>query len=483
MHKLISFLLLFAPFALETQAQSTVISGIAPSYVGQEIEIYEIEDYFSLTERLLASAKVLPDSTFSISFTVDHTQKVVIKSVNNSSHLYVEPNAKYSVFFPERDKYSPYNPNGNQVELSFLQLDSTDINYKILGFQRWIDRFVGNNFYLTTIKPEVFMDNLDHFKRSVEAAYINDTSSYFKTYVRFSVAGLDNIGNAAERNRYEKHDFYIKHTAVQYENDAYMDYVKSFYQELIPRLSTEANDLVYKGVIKSSPSMIMNALGTEYTLINRRIREMVMVNALAEVYHSGRYPQTNILTILDSVENHALFKNNSIIARNLKNRLTALVPGGKAPDFVLASAGKPTKTLLSFEEKYVYLHFANPNELSSLKELELLKDIHKRYGKYVEFITIYKDGNNLDAAGVKLLESLDWSVYKIASGNSIWKNYRVESFPLYTLIDGTGGIVASPALGPLPNGQYETIDKTFFHLKERIESQNKGEQERYNRND
>ena len=483
MHRLISFLLLFSPLALELHAQSTVISGVAPKYVGREIEIYEIEDYFSLTQRLLTSVTVASDSTFSASFTVENTQKIIIKSGNNSSHLYVVPNGKYRVFFPELDKYSPYNPNGNQVELSFLTLDSTDINYKILGFQRWIDRFVGNNFYLTTIKPDVFVDNLDHFKRSVEAAYKNDTSSYFKTYVRFSIAGLDNIGNAAERNRYEKHDFYIKHTPVDYENDAYMEYVKSFYQELIPRLSSEANDLVYKGVIKSSPSIIMKALGTDYTMINLRIREMAMINALAEVYHSGSYPQTNILTILDSVENHAMFKNNAVIARNLKTRLTELVPGGKAPDFVLASAGKPTKTLLGFEEKYVYLHFANPNELTTLRELELLKDIHKRYGKYVEFITIYKEDQNVDSSGVKQLESLGWPVYKIASGNSIWKSYKVESFPLYTLIDGSGSIVSSPALGPLPNGQYETIDKTFFYLKESIDGQNKGEQERYNRND
>lgn len=468
MRKFIAFILLLGTVSTSV-AQTVNVSGLAPSYVGKSLEVYRIEDYFSDKESLMTSTTVESDSTFSVSFVIEKTQKVVIKSQNNKGFLYVQPNGKYSIFFPDRNKYDPYNPNGNSIELAFYGLDSTDINYKILGFQRWVDHFVGNNFYLKDRNAYEFAESLDRFKTNVQKAYKQDTSTFFKTFVQFTIAGLDNIEHAAERNRYEKHDFYLKHTPIQYENDAYMAYVKNFYQKLMPRLTNQTNEAVYQGVLKESPGLILKALSKEYTLINLRIREMVMVQALVEVYNSGRYPQTNILTILDSVANYPLFKDNGVIAKNLKSRITELVAGGQAKEIVFSSPGKPTKTLSSYTKKHLYLHFVDPNSISNMKEIELLEDIHKRYSDYVQFVTVYKDVESLDQAAVDRLNQLNWDVYALSEGSSVWKNYQVVSFPQYVLIDATGYIVSSPALGPTPNGQYETIDKKFFYLKKMIE--------------
>ena len=470
MHKIVFLLLLLSG---STFAQTVTISGIAPAYVGKNIEIYEIEDYFSNSERLLNTVKVEADSTFSIRMVFPTIQKIAIKGLNNKGYIYVQPNAKYNLFIPEKDEFDPYRPTGNMIEIGFVDLDSTDINYKILGFQRWIDRFVGLNFHLRAYDQVLFSERLDGFKTNVEKAYKDDTSEFLKTYIRFSIANLDNIEHGAARNRYEKHDFYIKHTPVYYENDAYMSYIGNFYQEMIPRLSETANQAVYMGVLRNSPTEIMNALGSEYTLINLRIREMVMIKALADEYHSNTFPKTNILSVLDSVENHSLFKANGIIAKNIKKRLTDLVPGSKAPDFVLNGQGKETKTLYSFRDKYLYFHFVDPNNQSSQKELELLEGLHDLYSPYVNFVTIYRLNDSLQEQGLKRVNALPWTVYGLDAGNSLWKNYQIEAFPNYILIDATGNIVSSPALGPTPNGQYETIDQTFFSIKTVIDEENR----------
>lgn len=469
MHKLVLFFLLISCSAV---AQTVTISGVAPAYVGEAIEVYEIEDYFSNTERLITSATVQKDSTFSLQFASSEIQKVAIKGKNNKGYMYVQALGKYNISIPDRDQYDPFRPTGNMIELGFLSLDSTDINYKILGFQRWIDRFVGLNFHLRGYDNVLFEERLGGFKTNVQKAYASDTSTFFKTYIRFSIASLDNIAQGAERNRYEKHDFYIKQTPVYYKNDAYMDYISSFYQEMIPRLSNETNQAVYMGVLRSSPTEIMNALGREYTLINLRIREMVMIKALADEYQSADFPKTNILLILDSVEHNSLFKANAVIAKNLRKRLTDLVPGAKAPDFVLAETGKPTKTLFEFSGSYIYLHVIDPNNSESVKELELLEGLHTTYQDYVKFVTIYRTNDSIDQKGLARVKKLKWDVFGIAPGNSLWKNYQIEAFPHYVLIDATGNIVASPALGPTPNGNYETIDKTFFALKKLIDFEN-----------
>lgn len=457
------------------------VKGFAPAYVGKTIEAFAIDDYFSYHESLLASTQVNADSSFTLYIDNDITRKIIIKSSNNRGFLYVQPNGKYTIFFPEKDKYDPYKPSGNSIEIAFYQLDSTDINYKILGFQRWMDRFIGNNYHLKSVRPVEFSEALDLFKTNVEKAYKDDTSTFLKTFVRFSVASLDNIQTASQRNRYEKHDFYIKHTPVQYQNDAYMEYISAFYQEMMPRLANETNEKVYMGVLKSSPTLIIRALGTEYTLINMRIREMVMIKSLSEVYNGGDYPQTNIVTILDSVANNSLFDANAEIARNLLDRLTELVPGGIAPDFVLRN-NDGTKTLQDFKGKHLYLHFYDPESVNNQKEIELINGLFKNYGGYVQIVTIYKESDSLSSVAKEKLDEIFWEKYALPNSNSIWKNYRIEAFPQFTLIDAAGYVVSSPALGPTPNGSYETIERTMFHIKKAWLEMNQEEPEMYNRN-
>jgi hypothetical protein len=454
----------------------TQIKGFAPSYVGQTITVYEIQDYFSMKEVSLASGTVGTDSTFTISFYAKETQKVIIRATNkNKSLMYIQPGQLYDIYLPEKDKYEPYRPNGNNVEVTFFDLDSTEINYKILQFQRWMDEFVSNYYHLKNVKPMEFSAKLDEFKNLVEKRYeLSDTNKvktlteperFFSTFVRFSIASLDNIQHAADRNRYEKHDFYLKHSPVEYRNDAYMGYISTFYEKMMPRLSNETNNKVYLALLKSSPTLIMRALGSEYTLINMRVREMVMIKMLSEEFFSKDYPQTNILTVLDSVANHSLFDANGVIARNMIERLTEMVPGGKAPDFVLKNKQGEPLTLASFGKRHVYLHFYDPGSVKSSIELEPLKKLFETYKEDITFVTIYPD-KAYDPEDLKeYLETIPWMTCKTDVTNPIWKKYKIETYPSYILIDGFGYVVAAPALGPMPDGQYQTIDKTFFYIK------------------
>lgn len=451
---------------LKASAKSMVtVSGYAPKYVGQTISILQIEDYFSMKESLLGAATVASDSTFSISFFVDDIQKVIVRAAKNRSFMYIQPNATYDIFVPDKDPYEAYRPNGNLIELSFFGMDSTDINYKILQFQRWSDEYMSSIYYLKSAKPLEFGKKIEEFKLNAERVYAKDTCSFFKTHVKFSIASLDNIQFIAERNRFEKHDFYIKNAPVSYKNDAYMDYINSFYNKMMPRLSSEANALVYSAVLKSSPALVMRALGTDYTLINLRIREMVMIKMLSEEFYAKDLPQTNIITILDSLSKRCLFAGNTIIARNILTRLTELTTGGKAPDFALRPLDGSLLTLSSFTGKHLYLHFIDPKSTKCTNEIGPLLQIYERYKDDIQFLTIYPTGE-YDA---KLMEStistIPWTKISVEASNVFWKNYKIESFPQYILIDGFGYVVSAPALGPLPNGQYETIDHIFFSIR------------------
>ncbi|MES2800032.1 MAG: hypothetical protein V4638_08445 [Bacteroidota bacterium] len=461
---LVGLLLVTIPSFAQEKTTVTV-KGYAPTYVGATIEFNQTEDYITMREKSLASTTVKADSTFEVTFFVDETKKIALRSNKNFTSFYVQPKAKYDIYLPAKDQYEPFRPQGNKVEVTFFDLDSTDINYKILSYLRWQDNYIGNYYYLKNVKPLEFATKVDEFKEMVQKQYKSDTTDFFfKTFVRYNIASLDNIQNIAERNRYEKYDFYLKTYPVSYQNDAYMAYVNSFFEKMTPRLHEETNNKMYQAILKSSPTLVMKALGSEYTLSNLRLREMVMIKTLGENFYSDQYPQTNILAILDSVANKSLFEGNEPLARNMIIRLTDLVPGGKTPEFAFTNSKKETKTLGDYKGQYIYFHFMNPEGIKSTLEIEPLVKLHAQYKDDITFVTFISNENK--ALAEEFANKIPWESVVVGIDHAMIKKFKISSFPQYVLIDETGHIVGAPALSPMPNGQYETIDKTFFYIKE-----------------
>ena len=446
--------------------QKVVIKGTAPAYPGKKIEIYKILDYLSYKDSLIASTSVLQDSTFELKFDCTKIEKIVLKAHKNQGVLYIQPNAEYNVTVPDRDPYNAYRPFGNQIEVGFFDLAKNDINYKVLEFNQWKNNFLAVNFSLKSTKTREFSDSLDVFKKSVQTYYESDTSSFFKTYVRYSIAAIDDINFFGSRSHYEKFEFYLKDFPVAYENEMYMKYFSIFYKNSIGRFPMTLNTKVYKSVIRSSPSSLLSAMGEEYSLKNLRIRELAMIQTLSEIYYDKNFPKTNVLSILDSISSFSLFKAHASIARNILERLTALTPGTKAPNFNLGI--KDSLSLNNFQNKFIYIQFIDPSSVESMKEFELLRPMYLKYKKYFEFITVYDSTVNLFKEQRNYLSKLPWMITPVGSLNDVFAKYQIKSFPQYVLIDNTGIISSIPALGPSPNGDYETIDKVFFSITKRI---------------
>lgn len=448
-----------------------VIKGIAAAYPGKKIEVYKILDYLSYKDSLVATTTVLKDSTFQVQVACSKIEKIILKAHKNQGVLYIQPNATYNLSVPDRDPYNAYRPYGNQIEIGFYDLDNRDINYKILEFNQWKTNFLAANFSLKSSKTKEFSDSLDVFKKNVQSYYESDTSTFFKTYIRYSIAAIDDINFLGSRSHYEKFDFYLKDFPVTYDNEMYMKYFSVFYKNSIGRFPMSLNTKVYKSVIRSSPSSLLTAMGEEYSLKNIRVRELAMIQTLSEIFYDKNYPKTNVLTILDSVSKFSLFKIHASIARNILNRLTELTPGSKAFDFNVGS--KDSISLKKFQNKYLYIQFIDPSSLESVKEFELLQPIFLKYKKYIDFLTVYDSTVSLTKKQHIYLEKLPWTVAPVSSINDIFSKYQVKSYPLYVLIDNFGIISSIPALGPSPNGDYETIDKVFFSINKRLQTEEK----------
>lgn len=468
------FLSFFALVNLAAAQQLTEIKGYAPAYIGKQIDLNEIMDYISMRQARIASTTVAADSTFSFSFYLNETQKLIITSDNARGSLLVQPGGMYQIVFPEKNKFDVYNPANNYVEIPLFNLPKTDVNYKVLEFNRWSDEVIARYYTKNNADSKYFAARLDTFKLNVKNYYQADTlDRYVNYHRRFTVAKMDDLKFLGSRNRYEKYDFYLAATPVYYQNEAYMNYIKSFYDRLLPRIDYKINDAVYLALLKSSPTLINRALAKEYTLsINNRLRELVMIHMLSQSFYDKEMPQTNIIAVLDSLEQHCLFPENTIIAKNVKFRLMELAPGLKAPNFVIQEPGG-VKTLESFKGKHLYLFFIDPKSEANIKELKALLPIYERYKSEIQFVMLVKSSSVPDDLSLqKLQNDYPWLIYKMSDENSIYSNYQVVRMPYYTLIDGFGYVVQAPAVGPLPNGNYDTIDKVFYLIQKALKEGN-----------
>lgn len=459
-------------FSLSALADEiTKITGFAPTYVGQQIDIFQVVDYLSMKQERIASTTVQEDSTFTCSFYLNETRKLVLSSNNNSGFIYAQPGGSYDLYMPDRNPYDPFRPLGNKIELTLYSLDSTDINYKILTFNRWTDEILATYYTKNNAESSYFVQRMDKFKTDVEAYYKGDTTDlFFRTHIRFTMARIDNMTFVGNRNKYEKFDFYLRTTPVYYQNDTYMDYVKLYYEKLLTSIDPAINNKFYLSLLKSSPSLIMQSLAAEYTLKNNiRLRELVMIKTLSEAFYEKDFPQTNIITVLDSISNHGLFKENRVIAANIITRLMELTPGSKAPDFTVTGSGT-IYDLKKYSGKHLYMFFVSPTNVECQKQMELLVPIYQRYQKEVQFLMVIKEDGKTDPQTMDAFrQGLPWESVVVEPGNAIFKTYQVINIPYYVVIDPIGYVVAAPAMGPTPNGQYETIDKLFFYIKKAID--------------
>ena len=460
----ISLLLIFSPI-IWGQTAMTTISGYAPAYIDQYVGVYRYTDFLTQTTEKVGEGIVKPDSTFSISFFNKEVGKFKVMAGNNYFSVYAAPKEEYELFIKNRSPYVDYRPAGNEVEFFFLGLDSLDINYRIIDFEDRMLTFLKKNYNRQTMANSSFVKSLDEFKIDLGKLYDKDTSIFFQAYVRYAIAGLDNMSFVGSRNKYEKYDFYIKGQPVFYENDRYIEYILKYYDKFHTQVSEKINQEFYIGIISASPTKIMRALGKDYALENFVLREFVMLKMLSDVYYSNEYPQTNILTILDSLSAKAIVPQHEVIAKNLRKRLTQLAPGSRVPEFNVL-VNKNQKSTSDYLGKHLYIQFAQEGSSMSEKDYELLSHLKIKYADAVDFLTIIVAEDEAIKESTYLREQgISWDASVVNPSHSMIESFNVVTFPHYVLVDAQGYIVSASALSPRPNNEYDTIERNFFEIK------------------
>ena len=463
----------------------TVIRGKAPAYVGEQVTLYTYADYLSYELKEITTTTVDEDSTFLLYFNHDKTFEAVLETGNAFSVLYVEPESTYDVYIdiPEKDQAVRFKRNG--VDLYFDTLPPNDINYQTIEFDYRVDTFIVGTFELMANPNKAWKTKIDSFKMQLVESFDTIKSHFFLDYVTYSIAQIEQVGHIREDVATAKkivYNDYLRNRPVLYHNPKYMELFNQFYENYLLLATSKFEIKLYNRILETDYSGLMAALGEDAFLQDKRIRELVFLKNVPDLFQSGKYPQYNLLELLDSVEQHSEFEKHREIAANVHKRLTHLKPGFKAPDFKIESTDGKVKSLENYRGKYVYLTFFAAWNTQAISELKILPELQERYGDDFVYVTISADDTKAELDQfLKKHPEMYWDFLYAGKYHDILEQYEVTALPAYFLIDPDGNIMQAPAYSPNPNGSYISIDHTFFQIQKKMKKQrdsNRGNQHR-----
>ncbi len=443
----------------------TKIYGSAINSYGQFVHVFTIDDFISNAETHVHTTSVDKNERFYIELEDMGIRKIVIRINNAYAQLYVQDGADYYIEFPEESFDNMTFFSGNETEILFFNLDSTDINYKILGFEAWMDDELADLYIIKDVEPNKFIEGVLRFKNDVQVEYREDTCSYFRAYIKYSLGkNVDNINYFGAPTKLSKYNFFIRQEEIHYQNPAYMDFVLDFYDRYLFQMDGNVRRSVIQSIHEQNSKSMINALTMDSLIPTEEFAELIALKIIQDEYAFGNLSKNDLIRVTNQIEFNGLNTDNRKIAYNLIEEFYTIIEGDPLPEVKLNE-----QYLKVPAGKFLYIHFFDPGNPSSLSEVSALKKLYEKYSDVIGFVSLYLDNTTVMSSFKKrVLKIIDWDVHALRYEHPLWKSLNIGSFPHYILVSPSETIVGLPALGPIPNGVYQTIEKTFHDIQVRM---------------
>ncbi|MBN1413493.1 MAG: TlpA family protein disulfide reductase [Bacteroidales bacterium] len=474
MMRLCNIALFLSLSAILLKAQPVVITGNAPSYVGDELVFYTIADFISQTEKEIGRSKITVSGDFRIEIPADETLKVFAHLGVFKLGLWIEPGQKYKVILPEKVEKTPQdilNPYFEHVEahLAIENFREDELNTLIMMFKDaynpYYDKHVNDiythyNYYQhlkddnNKTQPARIEEDIEQIEKSFRE-YEND---YFKAYRLYSYGQLNLFANRQKVKSISREYFTDK--PILYTHPAYMDLFGQVYDKYLTFLSrSDDGKKIYDDINQlKSYSSLFQTLSVVDNMDNDTLRELVILKSIHDEYYGMEFSRNGLLCILDSLILSSRIHKHQEIGKHIKHKITRLQPGYDPPCFKLLDADSNLVSLTDFKGKYVYLNFCTSYSYTCLNEFKLLNDIHQRHHQRLTIITISTDPYEITFDQFKNRNNYNWIFLYYGHQPDIIKEYDIRAFPTYFLIGPDGKLIYSPAPAPSENFEIKLFE-------------------------
>ena len=457
----IFFALTFCMSFYTSQSQETSVYGNAPDYKGEEIVFYHISDFITSTETEVGRCRVDESGNFNCNIKILETTYVFSYLGIYKVYFFAEPKQKYQILLPPKEDKTEaqrLNPffRETDLQIGILNIDKTDINYLInsfdLAFNANFDQIV-----MDAYKGKNKLD-IDSLINLIETKYKNIGNKYFDAYRTYRYGLLRQVTFYKKSTSISNELFLNK--PVLYNNPSYMELFNLVYDKyfLFISRSTSGSEIA-KDISVRSLSKLKETLSDSEVLSNDTLMEMVILKALYDEFFSDNFSRSALLTLLDSVYRSTRNPEHLLIAENIRNKITKLLPGFVPNSFILKDVNGNEINLDKFEGKYVYLNFCTTTSYTCLQEFSLLDKIYKKYNKHLEIVTISADREINDLKSFLKNSGYTWTFLHYGNKPDIIKDFDIRAYPTYFLIGPDKKLMLSPAPSPKEN-----FEMKFFQL-------------------
>ena len=428
------------------------------------ISLFEIEDYITKTEKKISETEVDDKGNFRLIFSSNDIKKIILRVNSNFTWMYIQPNSTYFIDIPKDGQITQFITN-NEIEMVFFRLASDDINYKILGFEAWMDNYLSDIYILKDKQPGEFVQKIAAFKKEVNDVYSKDTSLFFSSYLKYSIGlTIDNINFISAPSEVDKFEFYIKDSPILINNNKYIEYLYSFYENYYYKLDQNLRAQLNTSIRNYDLENCLQTLKKDPYIQTEELAELILLMMI----NQRAFSQEISKTILIKIYEKSINENYSTIAKNLLLKADEINIGDIFPNLVLDK--KSQFTLQMLKGKPIYIHCFDPKNQKSITEISALLKLNEKYEKYINIISVYsKPKEDFSMSEQRNLNLIKWKKFELEPSENSWKILNIPSFPYYLFLDKDLVLLASPALSPSPNGSYETIERSFYDIKRKIE--------------
>ncbi|MBA3970707.1 MAG: TlpA family protein disulfide reductase [Bacteroidetes bacterium] len=442
-----------------SQAQSVIIKGTAKAYEYQEISAWLNNDHITNNQKQLTYSTVDSLGNFLLEFNCKEIQYITLKVDKNISSMYVEPQGSYEVIFMPPDSTTYQNPNiEHDVKLSIKLKSKTEINALTIDFDERFDYFLTAD-YISFLKrtPQA---KIDSFKLAMNEFYSTVKNPYFKSYMTYAIASLEQKTKMSEKKLFEQ---YIAGKPVLYGNPEYMNFFNDFFkQKLLDfSMSKDGGPMAFQINDRGSFTGAMDVLKRDAFLQNDTLRELVLIKGLFESYYDNSFKRPAIVAMLEQAAVDSKISEHKRISQNILSSFSRLKPGAPAPYFELPDKAGLTHSITEIaEKKYVYLMFYSSTCTACMQQMKIIPSLIKTYGDRIAFVSISTDKTNAELKNFQLKNpKYNWFFLYDNSNGKLKKDFEIRALPAYFLIGPNGNFIQVPAESP-----DEDISRAFYDL-------------------
>ncbi len=461
-HIVITCFLILCPLCAWTQ--QVTITGNAPEYAGRTLTFFSVDNFISNTEEQIGECTVATNGDFKANFTCNDVKVIYLYLGVYKTRFYAEPGYTYEIVLPVLRDKTPEEASSPffreiMIYLSLLSVKNEkgqtinlddDLNMRVIHFDEQYDPVYETVITNAMMKRTTGSDSIiTNFAKG----FPKTTNLYFNDYATYRIGLLYYAAQLYGVKRLSQ--LYFSGKPLRYDNEAYMDLFNTTYDKYFMYFGrTKEGEAIYP-IINSQQSFtnLKKCLSQDGVVPGDSLLELVILKNVYDEFYSDRFLRTALLKILDSLSLQTSIQKHKEMATQMRQKITKLLRGFAPPDFSLYNQDSVLVSLEHYRGKYIYLMFCTTQNYSCFGQYELLEELHKEHGKWLQIVVISADDKFDSMKEFRKKNNYAWDFLYYGNDPDVLEKYDVRMVPTYYLIAPDGTLVLSPA--PAPNEDIE----------------------------